>query len=95
MSLDKEKIIREIRVEQQIHPLFPNEALENYINEGIQDINNVCGVMVDYDEDLEARSLLKTYVMYANHKRLAEFKAVYVSEYVKLQIKYYSDPDLS
>ena len=95
MSLNKEKLIKEIRMEQQIHPLFPNEALENYINEGIQDINYICGTKIDYEQDLEARSLLKMYVMYANHKRLAEFKEVYVSEYSKLQIKYHTNTDLS
>lgn len=84
-----EKLIKEIRVEQQIHPLFPNEAIQNYIYEGMHDINQVAGTQIDYDDDLSARSLLKNYVLYAHHKRLAEFREVYLSEYTKLQIKYY------
>ena len=88
-NLNLEKLKKEIRLEQQFSPLFPDEIIEVYINEGIQDINNVVGEFIDYDQDLEARSLLKNYVMYANHKRLAEFKEVYAGEYTKIQIRYY------
>ena len=44
---------------------------------------------LDFSKDLKARSLLKNYVMYANHKRLAEFKELYRSEYLELQREYY------
>ena len=34
------------------------------------------------------------YVLYANYKRLAEFKELYMSDYVALQIKYNNDSEL-
>lgn len=88
-------ILKEIKVEQQISPYFDDSALTNYIKEAEYDINNAVGKMVDYEEDLEARSLLKNYVLYANHKRLAEFKELYRGEYAELQIKYNRDTDVS
>lgn len=87
-------LINEIRVENQLSPLFSDDAINIYIDSGIQEIDNACGVEVDYEEDLEARTLLKNYVLYSHHKRLAEFREVYVSEYTKLQIKYYSTPNI-
>ena len=82
-------ILQEVRDEQRIHPLFRDESLLNYIESGMQDINSVVGTHVDYEVDLQARMLLKNYVMYANNSRLAEFKEVYASEYTLLQINYY------
>lgn len=96
--MEKEKLknlISEIRIEQQISPLIPDEPFESYIKEGIQDIDNIAGTKIQYQIDLEARSLLKNYVMYANHKRLFEFKEVYAGEYTKLQIKYFANTDIS
>lgn len=87
-------LINEIRKEQQISPLLPDTIFEQYVDEGKADINYAAGADIDYDEDLQARALLKTYVMYANHKRLQEFREVHVSEYAKLQIKYYNVADL-
>ena len=94
-NLNLEKLKKEIRQEQRLSPLFPDESIANFIREGMQDINNVVGIEVDYDTDLEARSLLKYYVLYANHMRLAEFREVYAGEYVKLQIKYLNSTDIS
>lgn len=88
------KLIREIRQEQQISPLLSDEIFTNYIMEGKADIDYAAGAFINYEEDLMARSLLKSYVLYANHKRLQEFKEVFVSEYAKLQIKYYSNAKL-
>jgi hypothetical protein len=89
------KVLEEIKAEQQISPYFSDDILKNYIKEAEYDINNAVGKIVDYEEDLEARSLLKNYVLYANHKRLAEFKELYRGEYAELQIKYNRDTDVS
>ncbi len=82
-------IIKEIRDEQQISPVIKDEPLIQYIKDGEYDINENSGVQIDYNKDLFARRLLKNYVLYANHKRLAEFKQLYYSDYAKLQAKYY------
>lgn len=88
-------ILKEIKAEQQISPYFSDDILKNYIKEAEYDINNAVGKIVDYENDLKARSLLKNYVLYANHKRLAEFKELYRGEYAELQIKYNRDTDVS
>lgn len=88
------KLLQEIKSEQQISPFLEDSPILNYIKEAEQDINYNCGYLIDYDDDLEARSLLKNYVLYANHKRLSEFKSLYIGDYVKLQRKYYINSNL-
>lgn len=88
-------VLEEIKKEQQISPFFNEEILKKYIKEAEYDINYTVGKTIDYDEDLTARTLLKTFVLYANHKRLAEFKELYGGDYAKLQIKYNRDTSLS
>ena len=87
---DRKTLINEIKGEQQISPFFDDKVIENYVKEAEFDINKSVGTKVDYNKDLKARSLLKNYVMYANHKRLAEFKQLYIGEYIELQIEYYN-----
>lgn len=87
-------IVKEVRIEQSISPKIPDDNFTNYVKEGMYNINDSVGYMIKYDEDLEARVLLKNYVLYANHKRLAEFKELYIADYVKLQIKYNIDTSI-
>lgn len=89
------KILSEIKEEQHISPLFSDDSLKQYIVEAEFNINDSSGKKIDYDIDLDARSLLKTYVMYANHKKLAEFKALYAGDYAGLQAKYYKNTSIS
>ena len=90
---DKEvkALVQEIKLEQQISPFFDDSIIENYVKEAEFDINKNVGSNIDYSKDLKARSLLKNYVLYANHKRLAEFKQLYGGEYVELQMEYYNN----
>lgn len=84
-----EKILKEIKSEQHLSPFKEDEEIISYIKEGEFDINHVTGKEINYDEDLQARSLLKNYVLYADNKRLAEFKELYGGEYAFLQARYY------
>ena len=88
------EIVKEVREEQFIAPTITDNNFVKYVQEGMFNINSLVGSMVDYNEDLDARSLLKNYVLYANYKRLAEFKELYMSDYVALQIKYNNDTEL-
>ena len=85
----RKTLVNEIKGEQQISPFFDDNVIENYVKEAEFDINKSVGSKIDYTKDLRARSLLKNYVLYANHKRLAEFKQLYAGEYIELQIEYY------
>ncbi len=89
-----ENIVKEVRKEQSISPKLPDDNFINYVKEGMYNINDSVGCMINYDEDLEARALLKNYVLYANHKRTAEFKELYMTDYVKLQVKYNVDTSI-
>ncbi len=84
-----EKILKEIKSEQHLSPFKEDEEIISYIKEGEFDINYIVGKEINYDEDLQARSLLKNYVLYADNKRLAEFKELYGGEYAFLQARYY------
>lgn len=88
-------ILSEIKGEQTVSPFLPDSTLIQYIKEAEYSINNFCGEMINYDVDLEARSLLKNYVLYANHKKLAEFKQLYAGDYVTVQTRYNRDPHIS
>lgn len=79
----------EIRLENHITPFREDEEFMGYIKDGEYDINNYCGTKIDYDKDLDARRLLKNYVLYADYKKLAEFKQIYIGDYDALQRKYY------
>ena len=89
-----EKIVKEVRKEQSISPKLPDDNFINYVKAGMYNMNDSVGCMINYDEDLEARALLKNYVLYANHKRTAEFKELYMADYVKLQVKYNVDTSI-
>lgn len=84
-----DKIISEYRTENQINPFREDSEFEDYAKDGIFDINDYCSTKIDYDDDLKARRLLKNYILYADHKKLAEFKIAYLSEYDELQREYY------
>lgn len=83
------ELLKEIKQEQHPSPFKEDEEFIGYIKDGEYDINSVCGTKIDYEKDLKARSLLKNYVLYADYKRLAEFKQLYGAEYALLQAKYY------
>ena len=91
---DTQKIVEEVRGEQHISPYEEDKIIEGYIKEGIYDINDNTGTEIDYEKDLKARSLLKNYVLYKRHARLAEFKQLYAGEYAELQAKYYKPTGL-
>lgn len=83
------EILEQVKLEQHTSPFQDDEELLGYIKEGIFDINTIVGAEINYSEDLQARTLLKNYVLYANFKKTAEFKEVYGGEYAFLQAKYY------
>ena len=82
-------LLEEIKLEQQISPFLDEQIILNFIQSGIFDIEEVVGFQIDFNKDLKARTLLKNYVLYANHKRLSEFKTLYGGDYIELQRKYY------
>ena len=88
------ELLEEIKQEQHTSPYKEDEEIIGYIKDGQYDINEVCGTEIDYVEDLKARSLLKNYVLYADYKRLAEFKQLYGAEYAFLQAKYYKPTEV-
>lgn len=89
-----QKLLQEIKQEQHPSPFKEDKEFIQYIKDGEYDINNYCGTVIDYEKDLQARSLLKNYVLYADYKRLAEFKELYGAEYANLQAKYYKPTDV-
>lgn len=89
-----EKLLKEIKGEQHISPFEEDKIVIGYIKEAEFNINNASGAEIDYEIDLDARSLLKNYVFYARHKRLAEFKQLYTGEYAELQARYYKPTDI-
>lgn len=88
------ELLEEIKKEQHTSPYKEDDEIIGYIKDGQYDINEICGYEIDYTEDLKARSLLKNYVLYADYKRLAEFKQLYGAEYAFLQAKYYKPTDI-
>ncbi len=88
------KLLQEIKGEQHISPFEEDSVIIGYIKEAEYTINNNSGTQIDYEIDLEARSLLKNYVFYARHKKLAEFNQLYGDKFAYLQAKYYQLADI-
>ncbi|WP_159639106.1 hypothetical protein [Erysipelothrix anatis] len=89
-DVDITQLMAEIRIEQNISPYVEDASFIHLIDEGIYDINNMSGFRIDYDEDRDARALLKMYVLYRRFARLSEFKEVYAGAYTTLQIRYHN-----
>lgn len=88
------KLLIEIKLEQHTSPFKEDEEIIGYIKEAEYNINTQSGAKIDYEKDLDARSLLKNYVLYADHKILAEFKELYGADYENLKAKYYNPTDV-
>ena len=93
-DIEIDLFLNEIRDEQHISPFREDSEFINYIKDGIYDINDYCGEKINYSKDLKARRLLKNYVLYADYKRLAEFKQIYIGDYDELQRKYYINSNI-
>ena len=89
------KLLEELKTDKIIPSLRKEEGFINYIYEGIQDINENNGVETDFETDLLSRRLLKLYVLYADNKRLAEFKSLYNADYAERQRHYFQNKDTS
>ncbi len=83
------EFLENYREENHISPFRENSEFIEYIKDGIEDINDYCGAKIDYIKDLKARRLLKYYVLYADYKKLAEFKQIYEGWYDELQRNYF------
>lgn len=86
--------LTELRDENHISPFREDSEFEEYIKDGVYDINGYCGAKINYTEDRKARRLLKNYVLYADYKILAEFKERYIKDYDELQRKYYINSNI-
>lgn len=84
-----QKLIEEYREENHVSPYRKDSEFTEYILDGVVDINSVCGTKINYEEDKKARRLLKLYVLYADYKKLAEFRELYIGWYDELQRKYF------
>lgn len=62
--------------------------LTNYIEDGIEVLENDVGASIDFEEDKMARGLLKTYVRYAWNKSEEFFIENNLERILKLEIKY-------
>lgn len=75
----------EVRDEFQIPPYFPETALKNYLNEGVnrlEFLNPGC----DLETDKTYRMLLKNYVYYAYHHKINEWEQNYGNAILSWQL---------
>lgn len=85
------KLLDEIKGDQKISPLRDINDLKGFVKQGIYDIEYYVGKYINFDEDLQARDLLKNYVLFSDHNLKSKFKEEYQGEYIGLQIKYNRD----
>lgn len=78
------QLIIEIREGYNIPFFFSDEMLFQAIQEGNYYLSRLVG-NIDYDEDLQARMLLKNYVLYSYHNRLDDFEDNYAKTIVAWQ----------
>lgn len=80
------QIVEEIRSEFQIPPYFPDVSLQNYAKEGERYLQSLVPI-IEFEQDLTARSLIKNYVYYAYFKKLNGFVENYNSNIVGWQME--------
>jgi len=88
---DYDALITEIREDYQLPPYVSDTVITRYIQEGEAFFNSLA-ISVDYDSDLELRSLLKNYVYYAWNHVLNEFQENYSRSILKWQFEHEEDP---
>lgn len=81
-------LLSEIKGELATPSSYPDPILITYIKEGAQDIQNKVSGLIDFENDLTARALLKAYVRYSYYGQRDVFKIRYDNEYLELQIRY-------
>ncbi len=81
-------LVTEIKGELATPPGLQDSVLENYIKEGIADIKASVADGIDFEKNLNARSLLKNYVRYAYYGIKDEFYARYHAEYFQLGVEH-------
>lgn len=90
-----DSILNEIVQEQKIPNYLATDEIKTFIREAIYEINYICGHDIDYSDDLHARRIVKSYVLYARHLILAEWKELYLSDITEIQEKYYQNTVVS
>lgn len=65
-----------------------DKKIRNAINQGIDVLQNDVGTSIDFDEDLQARGLLKTYVRYVWNNSEEYFIENNLQNLLKLEVKY-------
>lgn len=87
------EFLDEVRRDLQItwEDIDTDTNLANYIKDGAEVLENDVGTCIDFDEDEEARGLLRTYVRYAYNKSEEFFIENNLSRLLKLEVKYGKD----
>lgn len=79
-------LITEIKGELNTPPNLQDSVLKNYIKEGMADITSSVADFIDFERNLNARSLLKNYVKYAYFGMKDEFYIRYHADYFQLGV---------
>ena len=65
-----------------------NKTIQDYIKDAKTFLNENAGEEIDYIQDNDARRLLKEYCRYARNYSIESFTNNFLSDIVRLQIKY-------
>lgn len=88
---DIKKIVDELLDEKRISAYEKKDSFERKVTLAIYFLENeIAGATIDFNEDLNARDLVKEYVFYDFYNMIPEFKERYANELTKLQFKYNS-----
>lgn len=81
-------LLTETKGELNTPPGFSEVTLTGFIKAAEFDIRSKVASTIDFEVDLKARELLKTYIRYSYYGLRDEFKIRYDSEYHELQVDY-------
>ncbi len=84
-----DKIKRELQITWEDEDT--EKTLKEYINEGIEVLQNDIGTSINFNEDKLASGLLSTYVRYAWNKSEEFFIENNIERILKLEVKYGKD----
>lgn len=83
----KAEILAELGYNDQ-SPQSDKDRVAVYIRNGIYALNEIAGAEINFDDDMNARSLLMSYCRYCNSYVIEDFEPNFQEDLVNLYLKY-------
>ena len=90
MDSEKNELLKEVKDYLKItwDDEITNSNIQKSIDEGIYRLQKLIGLEINFDKDLDSRSLLKDYCRYSRENALEYFEENFQSTILEIQLHY-------